>query len=177
MCSFGLKENQRRNAKDFDVPHHVTEIIMIIMPRCEPEHRCRRGGGGVCRRHQVEKCGVAIACHCFSAPTKRIRLFHSSAQQAWLFLLTESKPMSATMAIRRPPGSRVDCGMRWGPRLTNCRTLYWRPREPATHIRFESFHHPTVAVEVSRHVQLTRLRRRRRRSNSARAFPKQGSVA
>jgi len=35
-----------------------------------------------------------MACQRFSAPTKRIRLFHSSAQQALLFFLNASKPTS-----------------------------------------------------------------------------------
>ena len=41
----------------------------------------------------------AMACQRFSAPTSRIRLFHSSAQQALLFFLIASKPMLAAKAM------------------------------------------------------------------------------
>jgi hypothetical protein len=42
-----------------------------------------------------------MACQRFSAPTKRIRLFQSSAQRALWFFLIASKPTSAAKAINR----------------------------------------------------------------------------
>ena len=39
LCRLGLKHTERRDGESLDVPHHVTEIVVIIMPGRQAEDR------------------------------------------------------------------------------------------------------------------------------------------